>query len=260
VLAVKAYARTDWCALASAPCAALTACAAALPRAGLGKPPRPPKDFIVNRTSPSNRYSPAAPSQGCVKVAHECTESLRYSLNHYPHNGRYVFTATLKVSDGIRHYVALSKQRPSHSDMATQCQEYGIFSARPYRLGQAHDDSISICVYALYQQYCLTTRLDPNSLLARAYPGWERPQDWTDERWADIRQGAEWEGTMFPDAWSVDEALLLLQALRAINRHFLADVLEERILSGARSKPVRERDYGGTFDGFRVSSDADPGL
>ena len=221
----------------------------------------------MNRIAPATLLPNLHSTDGYVELAHTRTESLRHTVVYRKHTRDYALYTTSKVMGGVRHLFWPCRYRLSVQELAAKCLQQGTFSQRPYRLGQGLDLSIGICVYALYEHYCAAGELNPSELLERSYPHLERRQGWPPELWADIREWAQWEGILFPSAWTAEDARLLLRSLRLIGRPFLADVLEDRPLAVPPPRPTRNvashrlhGDYGGVFDGFRVTSDADPGL
>lgn len=165
----------------------------------------------------------------------EChtTTCLQYSVTEpIWSNGKFVLEVIVKVPEGVRFLCELRSERPQAPELIPYCLENGRFSARPYLLGQATDDSTADCVTALFEDCCRRHRLDPTELLVRTYPGWEKTEVWSADTWKRIRESAEWQETTFPVEWTTDCLIGLLMSLNGQHRRQLASALEIAI-SGA---------------------------
>src|SRR5258707_9144264 len=93
------------------------------------------------------------------------------------------------------------------------CLQHGKFWAGPYVLGQATDNSTYMCVMALFYDFCRRSGLDGTELLVKAYPLSEMADQWDAVTWSRVLYGAEWQGTIFPTAWTNDAAIGLFLSL-----------------------------------------------
>jgi hypothetical protein len=146
-------------------------------------------------------------------------------------NGKFVLEAMVKVPEGVRFLCELRSERPHVTELMRHCLDNGQFSARPYLLGQATDDSTADCVMALYEDCCRRHGLDATELLVRTYPGWETTEAWSADAWKRVRELAEWQETTFPVEWTTDCLIGLLMSLNGQHRTQLARTLEIAISS-----------------------------
>lgn len=159
----------------------------------------------------------------------EChtTTCLQYSVTEpIWSNGKFVLEVIVKVPEGVRFLCELRSEHPQVPELIRRCLDHGQFSARPYLLGQATDDSTADCVMALYEDCCRRHGLDATELLVRAYPGWETTEVWSAEAWKRVRASAEWQETTFPVEWTTDCLIGLLISLHGQHRKQLAHALE----------------------------------
>jgi len=158
------------------------------------------------------------------------TAELRYRVTHLGHLGsKLVIESIAKVPHGVRHYCELFEAKPSEATILQSCLTRGDFSARPYVLGQAADDSTLDSVLALYRDCCHRRGVDPTALLVRTYPGWETPEKWNGGLWSSIQEGAAWNGTLYPTVWTTDSVLGLLMSLTGQHRSHLASALADAL-------------------------------
>jgi hypothetical protein len=164
------------------------------------------------------------------RVESVMNEDLLYDLT-YPQTdgGPFIVDAILKVQHGVRFLCESWPERPIPALITHRCARYGEFSARPYLLGQATDDSTLHCVLGLFYDFCRRHTLDATQLTLRAYPGGEGAAHWDTASWRRVLDLAQWQGTRFPDTWTSQATLGLLLSLRSQGRIHLAQVLAEQL-------------------------------
>lgn len=151
---------------------------------------------------------------------------LMYRITHPVRaDGLFIIDASVKVGNGVRFLCESRSERPSPESIFHRCVQYGEFSARPYLVGQAADDSTLSCVLGLYYDYCRRSGRNATELLVRAYSGGEVPEDWNAIAWRKVLDAAQWHGTTFPGIWTSAAILGLLISLRSQRRTHLAAVL-----------------------------------
>ncbi len=129
-----------------------------------------------------------------------------------------VFEGFVKSDGGIRHLVHRYDRVTLHG-AALDTLQYGMFSPRPYRLAQRCDGSIASCVLALFDRWCRETGRCASALYRQAYRQKCVPD------WADTLLFADWQGVAYPDRWGESEVAGLLESLRAVNCHRLAEMV-----------------------------------
>ena len=139
-------------------------------------------------------------------------------------NQQWVSEAWVRTTGGLRHQVMRWHERPRMTEIRAECIGTGIFTKRPYVLGQACDGSIGAPVMALYADFCRARELDPVKLLQLAY---DDELDCTLESFAVTRSLADWQGTTFPKRWDSRAIAGLLTSLHAINYHQLTELVEK---------------------------------
>jgi hypothetical protein len=127
----------------------------------------------------------------------------------------------VKVAGGVKYLVGQYKFRSS-DDALNEIHRSGIFSARPYQLGQACDGSITVCVLALFYRFCQEQGHLPNALIRAAFPKQDMLPDWTD-----IITSAQWQGVAYPKKWDSEANAGLLKSLHEINYHALAALVSD---------------------------------
>lgn len=143
--------------------------------------------------------------------------------------------AKVRGPRGIRHLLWWGSEY-DQEQLLRDALALGMFSVRPYRLGQGADGSATACIDALYRHFCAARDLDPEALYYQAYqkrtePGYDLLQ---------TRRLAEWQGLVYPMLWGDKEVLKLLHDLGTINNHGLvAAVLEAMPHLRQRLSPVR---------------------
>jgi hypothetical protein len=164
------------------------------------------------------------------RVETRTLHDLKYRITHSARaDGVFIIDAAIRLHNGVRFLCESWPSRPSEALLFHRCLQYGEFSARPYLIGQAADDSTLECVLALYYDCCRRTGIDATELMVRSYPGGEGAEDWTDVDWRKILDASEWHGTVFPASWGTDELIGLLMSLTSQKRVQLAAKLEQAI-------------------------------
>ena len=141
--------------------------------------------------------------------------------------GDYVVEIYQKVDGGVRYFIGRYPQlKPCQEIILADAKKRGVFSPRPYELGQGCDGSTHACVLTLYHRFCLDHSLDPIQLYRQAYQEHDGPRYEDPDFNFNIR-AAEWEGVAYPDQWDFAALQGLLKSLYAINCRSLVAVLEE---------------------------------
>jgi hypothetical protein len=133
----------------------------------------------------------------------------------------------VKVAGGIKYLVGQFKFRSS-DDALNEIHRSGIFSPRPYQLGQACDGSITVCVFALFYRFCQEQGHLPNALIRAAFPKQDMLPDWTN-----IIASAEWQGVTYPKKWDSKANAGLFKSLHEINYHRLAALVSDLMEGGS---------------------------
>src|SRR5262249_39627901 len=141
----------------------------------------------------------------------------------------YIVDSVVKEEQGVRFLCESTPQRPQIELIYHRCLKFGEFSARPYLLGQAADDSTLACVLGLYYDLCRCHALNAAKLMRRAYPGDEAAGQWDAVAWRRVLDVAQWQETRFPNSWTPEAILGLLVSLRSQRRTHLARVLAQRL-------------------------------
>jgi hypothetical protein len=143
---------------------------------------------------------------------------------HDERRNEWLAEVVVRRSTGILYLVhRYAGERPAQRVLHRDACRYGHLSPRPYQLGQACDGSITGCVLALFSAFCEARKLDPNALLRRAYAD---ERDFTEQDFAEIRLHADWERTAYPEKWDRHAIEGLLESLREVNYHSLAEVVQ----------------------------------
>lgn len=178
---------------------------------------------------PSNHSTlPPGSFAGHTEVErHGLGEYVRYAIYRHNDSQQYAYKISLKVVGGIRaaHGCWQGDYRPVASELVSECSRHGVFSTRPYRLGQPQDSTTVICVWALYANYCDHARYTRTELLRQAYPNTRIEKHWTPQIWSAVLDQAEWEGLIVPIRWDVGSATQLARALHDLDARNLAKLL-----------------------------------
>lgn len=151
------------------------------------------------------------------------TKNVQYWMAHDEHRQEWLVEVVVRRPTGILHLIhRYPGGRPTRRVLYRDACRHGNFSPRPYQLAQACDGSIGSCVLALFSAFCEARRLDPITLLQRAYP--DEPA-YTAQDFVEIRCQADWERTSYPTRWDAAAIAGLLESLHAINYHSLAGVV-----------------------------------
>lgn len=157
-------------------------------------------------------------------------DELMYLITHPgPRQVEFIIEAIVKVEGGVRFLCESLPSRPNAGLIFYRCNKYGEFSARPYLVGQAADDSTLSCVLGLYYDFCRRNGLNATKVMVRAYPEGERAESWDAVSWRTVLDAAQWQGTRFPDTWTREAILGLMISLRSQRRTHLAAVLAEQL-------------------------------
>jgi hypothetical protein len=127
-------------------------------------------------------------------------------------DGAHMKVEVVKIEKGIRQRMYVDGVRVMDT-----------FSERPYKLGQACDGTIDICVHALYISYCRAKGLDPETIFTSAYKNEKYPPDLVERTFKEAQR----EGVLYPKVWGTKEFEGLIESLTEINHHSLVGVLEE---------------------------------
>ena len=222
-LARKASHTATVCSRSARPGAAALRCGGA---AAAGNPPV--LNRALNMDAPDTR---SAIRRDCLSWTRS---ELKYTL-YFPANDEesFIFTAILKVPNGVKFICEPWKDRPNEHMIAVRCAAHGQFSPRPYWAGQETDDSTLDCVLALFHSYCGGSGVDPTRLIARAYPGMEVDEKWSPDGWRQTLDAAEWHGTSIPKEWTISSVIGLIASLRHQKLTALAQALADEILRRA---------------------------
>lgn len=143
-----------------------------------------------------------------------------------PHGQKeVVFDGYVKVSGGVKHLVS-RYAKISITDAVSDVLQYGHFSSRPYRLGQACDGSINDCALALFERFCQEQGNSATALHKAAYPDEKRQRP----HWREVVAAADWQGVAYPKRWNAKAIAGLLASLHEINYHSLASVVSDLVM------------------------------
>ena len=139
----------------------------------------------------------------------------------------YLVEAFRKVDGGIKHLV--SRYPKARLELIYHdLERHGVFSKRPFELGQHCDGSGDACCFALFHNFCLSQGLDSVALHRKAYfvRDLDKYQQPNPEA---IQKFADWQGVAYPVEWTQEAYEGLIESLVDINNRSLVDVLEETI-------------------------------
>ena len=117
---------------------------------------------------------------------------------------------------------------PSFESLLSDTRQYGLFSRRPFRIGQRWDESTLHCVSAMLANWCESRGFDVMQFLTGLDP--ERREAYVQKLQANKAQ-AEWEGIIYPTHWDSSETLELIAQLRASGRATLAAYFVRSVLN-----------------------------
>lgn len=140
-----------------------------------------------------------------------------------------VFEGYVKINDGMKH-LTNRYDEVSILDAADDVIQHGVFSPRPYQLGQCCDGSINECALALFCHFCRNEGHSPDLLYKKAYPDDDRKIP----SWPKVIRFADWQGVSYPKKWNAKAKAELLKSLHEINFHLLAEVVFDLI----ENKPI----------------------
>ena len=138
---------------------------------------------------------------------------------------RKLWTLYKKARKGIYHLVHEVQEITDEEELKElleKVEKVGVFSPRPYKLGQPCDGSIDFCVLALLFDFCKKKGLNWKELYREAYPG-ENPDDDINENF--VKEMAEWQGVEYPKIWNEKAFEGLIESLTEINYHSFVNVL-----------------------------------
>ncbi len=154
---------------------------------------------------------------------HSKNFDLYFSPCHYGKN-EIVFEGFVKVDGGVKH-LTFRYESVSVLGAFADTLEHGIFSPRPYQLGQACDGSITECALALFARFCRELGHSATTLHRDAYPDENRRRP----NWPELTAAADWQGVAYPSQWDAGATAGLLESLHAVNYHSLAGVVSHRL-------------------------------
>jgi hypothetical protein len=139
----------------------------------------------------------------------------------------YLVEGFRKVDGGIKHLVTRYKQVRLEL-ISHDLEQHGVFSKRPFQLGQGCDGSGDACCFALFHHFCLSQGLDSVALHRKAYfeDDRERYQQPNPDL---IVQLADWQGVAYPEQWNEQAYRGLIKSLLGINNRSLVAVLESTV-------------------------------
>ena len=134
----------------------------------------------------------------------------------------YLIEGFRKVEGGVKHLVSRFKQ--PYLEMIDQELDRGLFSKRPFQLGQGCDGSGADCCYALYYQFCLSQGLDPLEMHRKAYLEHDGNFYQSPKSEAIVKL-ADWQGVAYPSQWTEQAYKGLVKSLLDINNRSLVEIL-----------------------------------
>ena len=148
-------------------------------------------------------------------------------IGHDEHHHEYVVEGFRKVDGGVKHLVTRYKQVRLEL-ISHDLEQHGVFSKRPFELGQGCDVSSAACCFALFHHFCLSQGLDSVALHRKAYfeDDRQRYQQFNPEA---NQKFADWQGVAYPDQWTNQAYQGLIKLLLGINNRSLVQVLEEAV-------------------------------
>jgi hypothetical protein len=151
----------------------------------------------------------------------EQTDTMYLSVTELNNKRDHVAEVFLK-EDGYIWYAVLRYTRvPRKSLIIRDTYAYKCKSHRPYKLGQSYDDSVTACVYHLYNQVCSLFGIDPIELYNSVYPD----HIFTQAQFDAILAFADWQGCLTVMDWSQDKIDMVIEGLHSVNMYQLANEL-----------------------------------
>jgi hypothetical protein len=157
------------------------------------------------------------------------TEMLRYRYGVVRNQQSYLYTAMLKVPNGLRYTMGNSREVPTIHAMTDACLRSGDFALRPYVLGQDSDLCSDDCLFGLVRDCCDHFKSDIVDLLRHAYPESDSMSTRVSLVWAFTKCRADWQGTQFPRRWTADALTGLALSLHNHYRPKLMQALLDAI-------------------------------
>jgi hypothetical protein len=139
----------------------------------------------------------------------------------------YLAEAFRKVDGGVKHLVnryPKARLELIYHDL----EHHGVFSKRPFQLGQGCDGSGDACCFALFHHFCLSHALNSVELHRKASFGRDLDKYQQPNPEA-IQKFAEWQGVAYPVEWTEEAYEGLIKSLLDINNRSLVAVLEETV-------------------------------
>ena len=139
----------------------------------------------------------------------------------------YLVEGFRKVDGGVKYLV--SRYPKARLELIYHdLEKHGVFSKRPFQLGQSCDGSGDACCFALFHHFCLSQGLDSVALHRKAYFEDDR-QRYQQPNPEAIQKFAEWQGVAYPEQWTEQAYEGLIESLLDINNRSLVAVLEETV-------------------------------
>ncbi|NJM74697.1 MAG: hypothetical protein HC852_01720 [Acaryochloridaceae cyanobacterium RU_4_10] len=148
-------------------------------------------------------------------------------IGHDPRYHDYLVEGFRKVEGGVKHLVIRLKQ-PYLENIDQDLEKYGVFSKRPFAVGQGCDGSGGDCCFALYFHFCMNKGFDPIAMHREAY--FERDgRHYQEPQPEEIKKLADWQGVAYPSQWTEQTYQGLIKSLYDINNRSLVEVLTNTV-------------------------------
>ena len=161
---------------------------------------------------------------GCIWD--ELTDTLSLTVMEFPRDREYVAEVYIKDKGFVWYAVMRYKGIPTKSIIFRDTYALKCQSPRPYKPGQACDGSITAPALHLYSQLCKALDIDPIALYNEAYDD----HIFTEQQLAETIRFAEWQGVEIVYEWRQDVIESVLESLREVNMHQLANLVEDKVL------------------------------
>jgi hypothetical protein len=158
-------------------------------------------------------------------IMDELTDTHSVLLTSDPRSNEYVAEVFIKDEDCIWYSILRYDYLPTLGKLMRDTYILNCKSPRPYMPGQVCDGSITSPVFHLYYQLCIHLWLDPIELYNEAYDD----RVFTNDQLKENLAFADWQGVTEIELFDAPTTAKVIESIREVNMHQLANLLEERI-------------------------------
>jgi hypothetical protein len=168
------------------------------------------------------------------RIYHEITDVYYLSICHLKEQNEYISECFVKAEGGIHGAYSKHDTNPYVAMILLDTKMYAPLSPRPYKAGQALDETIDAPVWHLFVQLCKHLELDAIACCKEAYKEHALTQDDLDQMLA----FADWQGVETITNLSDEIIERVFTSLRFINLYSLVTVIETKLPNSISHKKI----------------------